>query len=267
MLNLKLLIAVLVLSFSGLAEARPLTARVRAVQSLCRELLTDSEALVAVDVRGAPGLKILATELHGTKAGYHELLDSRAETFEPYELVSSARYARLIRDRSSESLVMVPGLERKDMPGFDGVILDADGMPVANYSLKTLLTASADRTALKRAWDGVRKATRFSSVEQWLLAYKLLHQDQSGKLYLSEATSAEVRSRKKLWLAKSMKLFGISKNSAKNKRPTRVVVDIQSDLPMPSSRDIEVMKGWIIEAKGLIDSIVFMKGDEILEVK
>jgi hypothetical protein len=238
----------------------------RVVKSLCGELLTNPEMLAAVAVEGAPGLRILATELYGTKPNYENLRRSDSKAFHTHELISSARYAKYISAKSGETVLMVPGIEHKDIPGFDGVIFDADGKPVANYSLKTLISATSESAAMDRAQRGVHQAQRFSFIEQWLITFKLLLKDESGALHIARDLHDRELRRAKVWLRKSLRVFGIAAPSA-SKRPTRVVVDIQTEVGFPGPEQVQTMQGWVRDSHGLIESIIFIKGADVLDVR
>ncbi len=235
-------------------------------RNLCAELLTRPELATWVEVEGAPGLRILDTELNGARPSYKALLNVHTDAFHPHELVSSARYARYIQEKTGETVLMVPGIEHKSIPGFDGVIFNAEGVAVANYSLKTLLTATGEHTALARAEDGIRQAKKFSFIERWFLMFNLVLADESGHLRISHDLSSRQELEVKIWLTKTLKLFGL-KPPTDSKRPTRVVVDIQSDVPLPDEADVAKMKVMIQNSNGLIESIIVIKGDEVIEVR
>lgn len=236
------------------------------IRSLCVELLTNPNIAKSVEVEGAPGLRILYSELYGLKPNYGVL--SRADTgaFHQHELVSSARYARYIQSEKGENLLMVPGIDHQDVPGFDGVILDSQGQPVANYSLKSIIEARSKHAVLDRADRGVEKAKRFSFIEQWLLMFRLLVKDESGAISLNPDQDTKKISYNRSWLNRSLPIFGIESPGAP-KRPTRVVIDIQTEAQLPDERDISTMRQWVRESQGLIESIVVMKDGTILEIK
>jgi hypothetical protein len=236
------------------------------VGNLCAELLTKPDLTRSVDVDGAPGLRILNTELGGMRPDYNTLLHVNTDAFHPHELVSSARYAKLINEKSGETVLMVPGIQHKSIPGFDGVIFNAKGEPVANFSLKTLLSAQGAHAPIDRASRGGEQAEKFSSIERWFTLAKLLYLDESGHFRVSHELSPDGVRDAKDWLSRSFNIFGIT-DPTHEKRPTRVVVDIQSDVELPGEADVERARRWVRESNGLIESIIFMKGDDVLEVR
>lgn len=237
-----------------------------AIKVLCSDLLTQPEITRAVDVEGAPGLKILATELSGAKPHYQNLLQSDRRAFYRHELISSAHYARRIFESHGEVVLMVPGVENRDIRGFDGVIFNSNGTPVANYSLKTLLHSQAEHAVKDRADRGVAQAKAFSFMERWLLDFGFLLRDQSGALSLKNMPKDRYTAKLSAWLGKVLTLFGVNASKIA-KRPTRVVVDIQNDADLPDVTDIETMRGWVQESGGLIESIIVMKNEVFLEIK
>lgn len=262
-LKATLFLAVFVLSFwTDSAFARPPKS---VIHRLCSSLLTKASVSLPVAIEGAPGLKLLSSEIKGIKPVYQALVLSNSKTFYPHELVSSARYAKLIHEQNGETLLMVPGIEAKDIPGFDGVIYDAEGNPVANYSVKTILGNSQGH-GVRRAWDGISKAKRFSFPESWMTAFKLLYEDQSGRLFISDQLTGKELVKRKAWISKAFELFGI-RTAGRADRPTRVVIDIQSDSALPTPHEIQTVRDWIERSNGLIEKVIFLKGDQVVEIR
>lgn len=248
---------------------RPYAEQAR-IRSLCAELLTQArpEPLGSVPVIGAPGLRILPGELNGVRSDYLSLIDTDQLLFERHELVSSARFARMIHEANRETLVLIPEIDSRHIPGFDGVILDAEGQPVANYSVKTLMHAYRERAILDQASSAIKNAKRFSDLKEWLVATHFLVSDELGDHHFDHENMPRRHLRGvKEWLAKSLAVFGVAER-VEQARPTRVFIDIRSnDLRLPSQEDLAQVRRWIDRSNGLIESVFFRHGRQMVEVR
>jgi hypothetical protein len=229
-------------------------------------MLLEPDTSGVVAVSGAPGLSILGSEIKGLTPSYKSLLGHPTLAFYQHELKSSARYGKVINDRAGESVLLVPDIEGRSVPGFDGVILDANGKPIANYSLKTLMGGRDIHSPLARAHTGVEKAERFAHIEEWGRMLSLFVRDQRGSFHISSHLPEKEEAFLTHWLTKTAKIFGI-REASQPVRPTRIVIDITSKAPMPDPTDQQTISRWISESNGVIESVTFLKGDEVLDVR
>jgi hypothetical protein len=233
--------------------------------SPCTELLRKPILDQFVQIQDAPGLRVLASEIKDIPNDYASLLQSRSGAFLAHELVSSARYAKYVSDTKGEQVLLVPEIDNKSIPGFDGVVLDAQGVPIANLSLKTLLNAEASSHALESIALAMQKALRFSDPIEWVFMVNGVKRDANGVLHLQDGQSETKLHERRRWLAKSFAIFGLHVE-AERPRPSRIVVDIRAKSLMPTDEEIAEIRKGIQDSKGLIESVIFLKGDAVLEV-
>lgn len=239
--------------------------RAEEVSFFCERILVDADKIDLLDVQGAPGMQVLRSEFDPGQARIDLMLRNENTAFEPHEIISTARYAAMVNRDVRETVLLVPDIGKLSVPGFDGVILDYRGQPIANYSVKTILEARNPHRIFRRAEEGIEQAIRFSDMREWF-AMTFLVKDRRGHIQFGVKPKLVPAIRR--WLSTGIFLFAPRGPRQRGQaRPTRVVVDIQNDLQLPRESSCEGIRRRIQASNGLIEAVIFIKGDAMLEIR
>jgi hypothetical protein len=205
------------------------------VRNLCNKWLTDSVDLAFAPIKGAPGLLSLRSSLPDgvvTIADLRNFVRERPSEarFEEHELESSVEYAAAINKKYGEHLVFLPTMDQVSIPGFDGIILNSTGKPIANFTLKKITIGKSARRIHKVVVKGDTGADHFAYFKDWVRVAVSI-----SKTAWTFADSEELRQaalfRASSFLLKAVKIFGISTSRGVITRPHRIVVDAQAAAP------------------------------------
>ena len=140
------------------------------------------------------------------------LVDEDLSKLETHELRTAARYARwLALDPNAspgQTLLLLPSFKHRFVPGFDGVVFDATGRPVANVSFKSRTEPGSAASGIRSAFKSARNA---ATPEVWRRVLAVANW---------EASPDDDRN----WIADAFRIFGIP--TARSGRPLRIVADI-----------------------------------------
>lgn len=156
-------------------------------------------------------------------------------------------YASRIHDGAGETLLYVPTLDGITIPGFDGVIHDKHGMPIANLHIKTQYGYDSGALIVKEIVETILETAKRAA---WL---RVSHIAQRDRAYTGDKSVEE-------WAESTMKIFGI-RGDKNITRPTRIVIDVLSESELPDHDQIQAIKRVLRDVKsGVIESVTFIKG-------
>ena len=221
-----------------------------------RLLLIKRKPLRFTKVYDSPGLEVLkmnAQVKSSPSLSFEQLMAEASEQKKqheieilPKELQSSSRYAELIKYKAHEAVVLVPMIDQRPICAFDGFIKNAEGVAIANYSLK-----DTERNPFAAALRAIQKINDYSLYKPWV------------QFYINAKSRKEVETA--LWLNSVFNFFGIMPG---NIRPTRVVVDIRGDGKLPAIDDTGMLylQENLMGSNGKTESVIILKGNRGLEI-
>lgn len=251
------------------------------IKAFCEVLLQESAAPIAFsELLGAAHLKISADslaemgifsmqpQLSAVLAAARRLPDGVLQQ----EVVSAAKYSEIIGVRASEDVLLMTTYAGRSVPGFDGVVLNARGVPVANLSLKY----SKYESVGKSLDVAIERAARYSSAEQWLpwephspIAWN--HGRRINNDELEHRFRAAIQWLKPLQSELGISvlpLLGVAKDVV---RPSRVVVEIadasRARFMARSKEFFDGVRNKILRSQGRVESVTFILGDGNFEVR
>lgn len=171
------------------------------------------------------------------------------------EFISATKYAYFLLRRSSEKLLFMPRYQRVNVPGFDGIIYDQEGNPVANFSLKKSITDWREQLHV-----AVNKARYYSMYSGAWFAAVSDHAFADSSVYRVEESAFNEQFAKTIDL---LKLYGIpSCVRCDQVRPVRIVIDMpimrRSSLKGP---DFQHLHTVLRENADIIESIILILPD------
>ncbi len=233
----------------------------RTATELCRSLLSRLSPSVSLNfhfVDVSQGIQTLRQNLGYSLGKIHEVN-------------SSEIYGRHIKQNYQEQLIFVATVNNRSIPGFDGIITDPSGKPIANYSLKNIL---GDRRLpielINLVSSAISKSRRYTRAAYWLIDFNLV--DVDDRLNVNES---ELRLIQDNWLpspasqslhlelAQLFHLFGVNERSHYNPRPLRIVIDLGKTGCALPIREIQYL---LEDNKDIADEVIFISPSRITHV-
>lgn len=168
------------------------------------------------------------------------LATSTAGSIEEFE--AARLYQKYILDNHNENktIEVIAGIDNIAVPGYDGVILDSQGVFIANISIKTVQNIWTVRNRLAEA---IHKIKIFSKPQEWF-----------NRLTLNP-----------LWIDKAMKVFGVEINSI---RPSVIIIDLKNEPINMRITDEQIVTDfkYRLEEARMIDEIIVFAQRKIYRV-
>jgi len=173
-----------------------------------------------------------------------------------HEIRTARKYARLVLAGRDESFLLVPTYGAMPIPSSDGLVVDAQGIIVANVSLKL-----ANSTPLKQLNSAITKAQRYQRAEEWYEPFLYTH---SG--FFVDRSEWKARLKSVAERARLVWLFGARmKEEGVAARKTRVVIELTDKLdPSLVLGADEKIRRRFEESRDAIESIVFIQNDKVI---
>lgn len=155
---------------------------------------------------------------------------------EKHELDTTFRYYRFLNHfkKANEKVLLAPSIEHYSTPGFDGVIFNAEGIAISNFSLKSMLSLTRGSEALfpkvlDRRHEASLAVEKFATLYRWIDHFHVTEVEDD---VLQLKTEVIQRGANPTLLASATRLFGIP--VAISGRKTRIVIDatLPDELPM-----------------------------------
>ncbi|GEM_PF-1635981 len=252
-------------TLSAFADTDSLRARIRDIA--CAEILK-VEDIQFREFNDAPGFFMLDSAVPKGLTSVVELrkltMSKNFSGFTLHELDSAAAYARIVFRSRGERVVFIPSLHERPVPGFDGVIVNSYGLPIANFSLKTLLKTNVKQKHksfyLRRAF---LRVIELSEYDAWMNESLKLSGAQHG--LKKNRGLKKVLERSSRFMTSAMHLFGVTPSGPQ--RRGRIVYDLRLGQAPIHSGTIESLRRNVSKVSEKIEGIHLLTNSELVLIE